>query len=234
MKTLTQLKKDAKSNNLYLTLIERFGSENFPENFKGERHVTNISSTRLELTNKKGAKSYLEFPPASLIEYTDETLTIFNPGLREPNEFEKNLLKDWKKQIDEKLIERDIATDGNTCFWRRKSFFQSHNAEYLMGHKFEKGLKYDFNSEKILDKKIKGSVLLKYKVTIKTIIHEIPLESGKSILFREADGNYIIETYDNLNNYIEHLSRNIVKYTEEPTLEEFSTFFHDSIETGGF
>lgn len=70
----------------------------------------------------------------------------------------------------------------------------------------------------------------------KKLIHEFKVDSYNFIvkLEKETDDNYVINTYDRFNNYIEIYSRDFVKYKKEPTLEEFKDFWYDSITTGRF
>ena len=67
-------------------------------------------------------------------------------------------------------------------------------------------------------------------------LYEININNneGRTELLKENDGNYIINSYDGLGNYIEAHSRNIVKFVNEPSREEFENFYYNSVITGRF
>ena len=60
--------------------------------------------------------------------------------------------------------EIDILTDTNVMYWKKKQYFEQNDMEYLLGHNTIRGLRYDFNTGKIKDDKIKGDIELKYEV----------------------------------------------------------------------
>lgn len=162
MKTLAQLKRDAASGNMILTIIERFGGTDIPDRMKGPRKVVGQNTVSLKLLNNDGKESELRFGSASLIEYDDNTLTIYNPGFRDLNDKEREILRQAKEKADKYLADYPY---GNT-YWIRKSFIEKSDCPYLFGYEFKKGKKYDTSKEKIQDKAIKGEAILRYSVAM--------------------------------------------------------------------
>lgn len=103
---------------------------------------------------------------ASLLEYTKNTLTLYNAGFRELNEEEQTIMNEWKdienKPENIKQSEIDMLTDGSSMFYKKKMFFHNKGFLYLTGVEEEKGLQYDFNTSKIRDKSIKGTISMQY------------------------------------------------------------------------
>lgn len=172
-KTRAQLLRDLKSGTIGLEMVERFGdSKHIHENFKSVRTVKNVNTVGCVLVNKDGKESSLEIPKASLIEYTDNELSIFNPGYRELNQKEKEILKEWEKIENTKEYKEqalaDVYSDGSTTYWKKKRFFEDHNADYLFTGKGGKRLDYNKlcnNDPKCLvDPAVKGQRILAYKV----------------------------------------------------------------------
>ena len=165
IKTLSQLKRDAKSGKVYMEMIERFGSTDIPDKLKGRRQLVDANSVGVKFLNNDGKKSELRVEAASLIEYTDKELTAYTPGLRDLTEAEKDIMDSWELQRDKRMEELDLMTDGSSQYWKRKTFFIDAGYEYLLGNT-KQGKKYDFNTKKVRDNKIKGDVELKYKIIL--------------------------------------------------------------------
>lgn len=176
-KSVAQLKKDAKSGKLEAMMVIKLGEKvdqnDLPKVARGWRRIVN-SNTKNIMFQTGNRISYLEIPKASLVEYTDNDLKIYYAGYREPNESEKRILKEWNEIAStegyKKELEDDLYTDGSTTFYREQWFFQRHNAEYLMGLHYQRGMKLDFcrraNGDKnfIYDEKIKGEICMEYKI----------------------------------------------------------------------
>ena len=167
MKTLAELKREAKTGNMYLEMVYRFGSD-IPEKLKGKRKVIGSNSVSISLLTTDGRKSELRLEKASLVEYDGEMLTIYGAGSRELNEKEQDIVNEWKKITSTKEYKEkaynDAISDGSITYWKEKIFFKDKGALYLMGVEKQKGLLYDFNANLIIDENIKGKKELQYKV----------------------------------------------------------------------
>lgn len=165
MKTLTELKAIAKLNILEAELIYRFGDE-IPERLKGWRKIIGSNSVGIFLETSEGKKSELDLKTASLVEYGENLLTIYEAGERELDESEKALLGRWEAitKTDDyiKQSELDMLTDGSTTYYKKKSFFD--NAKYMLGYDFHEGKKFNHNTSKMIDRKIKGRMILQYRL----------------------------------------------------------------------
>lgn len=165
MKTLAQLKRDAASGNMKLTLIERFGGtdeQHIPERMKGARSVVGVNTVALKMLNNDGKESELRFGAASLIEYDDDRLTIYNAGFRDLTDQEKEILNDEKRK-EQEYKERNPYSD---TYWMRKQFFANCPCPWLAGYETVKGCRYDICRNVVQDKAIKGDAILKYAVAM--------------------------------------------------------------------
>lgn len=173
MKTRAQLFRDAKSGSLSLLMTKRFG-ENPPLHMAKKRKVIGANTVSLKLQNENGKISTLDIPKASLVEYTDNELIIYNYGYRKPTAKEQKILDEWNEIKNTKDYQErsniDILNDGSSTYWQEKRFFEDNNAEYLMGFERQKGCCLDFNRQNdgkpdfISDESVKGEPILKYKV----------------------------------------------------------------------
>lgn len=163
-KSLAQLKRDAKTGNLKVEMVERFGNTDIPESLQGIRTAIKSNTQGITFKNSKGGTSELRIESASLLEYTDKEIVVYNPGTRELTADEQNIFDQWEAKRDKKQEEIDLLTDGSNSYWKRKHFFIDNGYEYLLGHEKKQGKKYDFNTGKVLDNTIKGDVILRYKI----------------------------------------------------------------------
>lgn len=171
-KTKAQLLRDLKSGEIALELVERYGNNNIIEKLKGVRKIKKITTNSCSLINENGDESWLEIPKASLLEYTDDTLSIFIPGYRPLNQKEKEILKEWEKIANTKEYKEqelnDLRSDGNWTYWQKRRFFENNNALYLFTN--ENGRQLDYNKLKnneencLLDPKVRGERILMYNV----------------------------------------------------------------------
>lgn len=119
-----------------------------------------------ELPN--GKTSRLDLPPASLVEYTDNSLTLYYAGHRELTTDEKAIIDEWKKVSStpefKKRADYDMLTDGSSTYYEKKLFFSERNSEYLMGFETQRGMIWDWNKHMVRDDKIKGEVMMKYEI----------------------------------------------------------------------
>lgn len=169
MKTLADLKRDAKSG----TLEGRFTYhsmwlEGLPERLQGWRKLVDCNSVAVFFLNKDGKKSELRIGKASLVEYDGETLTVYNAGYRDLNADEQRVLDEWAKIAGtDEYKERahiDAQTDGSSTYYQKLRFFKNAGYEYLMGLEEQRGMKFDWNTGKVRDDKVKGSVCMRYEL----------------------------------------------------------------------
>jgi hypothetical protein len=166
MKTLAELKRDAKAGKIVAEMIEWHGAtgEDIPERLRGKRQIVDANSAGIFFLNAGGKKSELRIEAASLIEYTDTSLTIFYAGKRDLTPDEKAIKDKWQTMRDKRQEEIDALTDGSTSFYREKNYYRNAGYEYLFGTEMKQGKKYDHSSQKVIDNKVKGDAMLKYKI----------------------------------------------------------------------
>ena len=168
MKTLADLKRDAKSGKISGEMIIRNGSNNIPETLQGMRKIVDANTVGITFLNKDGKKSELPIKCASLVEYTDELLTVYQAGKRDLNTEEQRIMDEWKAVTDTEAYKNqsniDALSDGSTTYYQQKRFFENKGFDYLLGFEESKGKKYDFNTRKIRDNSIKGEVSLQYRI----------------------------------------------------------------------
>lgn len=75
-KTLAQLKRDVKARSIEFEMIAWHGQE-VPERLQGRRKITKAGTTKFWLSLKNGGDSYVDYPKAKLMEYTDNDLVIY-------------------------------------------------------------------------------------------------------------------------------------------------------------
>lgn len=148
-KTLAQLKMDAKTGRLFVKMIIRNGSTNIPEVLQGGRQVVDYVGDSLIILNNDDRRSTLKIESAKLIEYTDSHITLYNPGLRDLTQEEIDIMN-LTSEID--------------SFWDKKRAFIELGYIYLLGNKVERGLRYDYNTNKVYDNKVKGDISIKYEI----------------------------------------------------------------------
>lgn len=168
MKTLAELKREAKAGILSAELVERFGSDQIPERLRGRRKIIGANTKDIKFMNLDGTISELRIDAASLIEYDGITLKVFRPGLRGLNPEEQIVMDGWKVIAEtpeyRRELEADIYTDGSSAYYRQKAYFEKHNMLYLMGFERQRGKKYDLNSGQISDYNVRGDMILCYKI----------------------------------------------------------------------
>ena len=167
--TLAQLKRDAQTKSIQLK-IKPVGiwSKGIPERLNGWRKVIGANTVGIFLLNSNGQRSELRIKNANLVEYDNNTLTVYGEGQRDLTDGEKKIMNEWDAKANTKEHRErawnDAMTDGSSTYWEKKWFFQKNNAEHLLGYEFCKGMKYDWNTGKVWDNKIKGEIELQYEV----------------------------------------------------------------------
>lgn len=164
MKTLVQLKQDAKSGRMSMEMTERYGAygEQIPEKLRGIRRVIGVNTVALHLQNNDGNISELQVKCASLVEYDADTLVVYEAGLRDLTDEERTILAEWKRIEDEHIKQNPF---GDT-YWKRKNYFATCTCPWLDGGDSVRGkrLEYVCGTPKIRDNSIKGEAILKYRV----------------------------------------------------------------------
>lgn len=177
-KTLSELKRLAKTGRLYATMTIRCGepatNDNLPERLKGERQIINSNSVGIFFKNTDGTPSELYIKNAALTEFTGNELTIYAPGYREPNLQEQAVLDDWQKITESEeykhQMDIDCLSDGSSCYWKKEYFFKEHDMEYLLGFDEKRGAKLDWNVKNrgdkafIRDASICGAISMQYAI----------------------------------------------------------------------
>lgn len=157
MKTLAQLKRDAKAGNIEARITYRYGTE-IPERLQGWRRMVNSNSVAIFFKNADGNESQLRFGRAALIEYDENALTVYGIGQRELTDEERAVMDEWNSQKDE------LTKDYYEPYWAMKYFFEKRHMEHLEGFEFVRGLKYDRNTGKVYDMQVRGDVELRYEL----------------------------------------------------------------------
>lgn len=165
--SLAALKRHANSGAMSLEIIERFGKpiEEQKASMQGIRKVLRANSVALVLLNHDGQESQCRIDEgAELVEYDGETLTIYRAGLRELTTEEQSLFIQLKKKQEEYLTRYPHAD----TYWMKKAFFRDSKCPWLEGDDVIQGMKYLSWEHKVMDRKVRGDAILKYKVHFDT------------------------------------------------------------------
>lgn len=156
-KSVAELKRNANTGRMCLELVEYYGKTGsaIPPNQMGVRRVIGSNSRALKILTANGGESELTIESAKLIEYTGTTLTVYNIGVREPTREERFVIDKWKKRA--KVL-------GNcNLYYAKKSFFSKTKYPYMSGELIN-GKQYIYRLGKVLDKAVRGDVILRYNV----------------------------------------------------------------------
>lgn len=168
MKTLADLKRDAKSGQYEVKMIVRCGSTEIPEVLSGWRKMVDSNSVAVFVKANDGRKSELRLGKASLVEYDGETLTIYNAGYRDYTDEEKKVMQKWaiysSRPQFKAQAEADVYSDGSSTYWSEVAFFAREGMEYLIGTEWKRGMRADRQRNQVQDERIKGTVQMQYKV----------------------------------------------------------------------
>lgn len=167
MKSFAQLKRDAKSKTMQAEMTYRYGTD-IPARLAGRRDLVGARTNAIIFRGSDGQDSELMVQAASLIAYDEDTLTVYAAGFRELNEGERAVLQGWKQVTDSEdyqhRVEIDCLTDGSSTYYQEKAYFMKAGYLYLMGCEKQHGYRYHPETGKVEDDKIKGSVILIYKL----------------------------------------------------------------------
>lgn len=168
MKTLTDLKKDAKSGGYEARMVVRCGDKNIPDRLSGWRRIVAANTKSIFFEATDGRISELPLTKATLTEYDGERLAIYDAGFRELDEEERLVMDKWSEYANNPQFkerqEADVLTDGSSTYWSEVAFFSKAGKEYLLGNKWQRGLKYDWNRKQVQDERIKGSLSMLYEI----------------------------------------------------------------------
>lgn len=161
-KTLAALKRDAESGNLSLELVEwhRKTGDEIPRRLRGIRKVVGAYSGGITLEGGDGNKSQLPIDGAKLIEYTDDTLTVYAPGLREPTAEEYEVLA----HRDRIMAEYTRRSPHAEPYWKDKEIFQESSCPWMSGFETVRGKRYIWATQMVQDNAVRGDAMLRYKV----------------------------------------------------------------------
>ncbi|MEF9983743.1 MAG: hypothetical protein RR806_07450 [Oscillospiraceae bacterium] len=167
--TLAQLKRDCKAKILKAEMTIRCGDTDIPERLQGIRPLVDSNSVAIFFLNSDGKQSEMQIKRSKLVEYTDDTLTIFYPAKRDFNEKEQKIMDGWNKiaSTDEykQRSDMDALTDGSSTYYQEKAYFGESECPYLFGFEESCGCKYDINSKKIVDYSLKSDdIEMQYKL----------------------------------------------------------------------
>lgn len=167
MKTLADLKRDLNIGTA-LTLIE---SETMPEhrNLNKKRYIIKKNSVGVTLAEDMNATkgSIMDYPKkATLLDYDGEFITLYQAGRRPLTDTEREIMANVpsKRPKNAEAVYNEVMTDGSRFYYEDKHYYQNMDAEYLTGHETIRGLRYDYNTQEIIDETIKGKIDLKYKI----------------------------------------------------------------------
>ena len=168
MKTLAELKREAKSGTLEGRMLIRGGSDNIPDRLKAWRRIVASNSVSIFFQMDDGNVSELSLPKASLVEYDGSKLTVYYAGFRDLTVDEQRVMDGWKEKSStpefQRQAEVDALTDGSSTYWAEVAYFSRAGYEYLRGTKEQRGMKYDFNRGQVRDARIKGAVCMQYEI----------------------------------------------------------------------
>ena len=161
-KSFSQLKKDLQVGKK-LKVLYHFRND---DRFMQDRVISKVQTNAF--TSKWGNDTkdyYCYFPTNSeLVDYEDDTFTFYEYGERELTDYEKTMLDKLHNLCSKEEQELDMYTDSSICYWKEKKYAKDNDIEYLLGFDFHKGLKYNFNTGKMYDKKVRGNKLFTFQI----------------------------------------------------------------------
>lgn len=161
--SFASFKRDARIPGFALTNLRKEGA--LP------RTVSKIQSNAIVLNAPENYSkvSWLEFPPASLVEYNRKYLRIYRTGLRFYTEEEKAALLGWEQQRNIEAEQMDAISGSNSQLYRQDAYWKEIGMPYMYLMSMVRGLKRDFTENLVQDNSIKGELALEYKVDIPLI-----------------------------------------------------------------
>lgn len=168
MKSIAELKRNAKTKLYEAKMVLRNGSTDIPEKLQGWRKIVNANSNSIFLLNNEGKESELPIGRASLVEYDGNNLTLYNAGYRDLNDGECKVMDEWQEHCKTKEYKQkeniDRNIDTSMSYWEKLAFLEKRNMEHLMGTDKKCGLIYIARLNKVQDDSIKGDICMKYEI----------------------------------------------------------------------
>ena len=160
--------RDAKKGNIKLKLVGGVNyewiKEKRPQNLNARSIVkVQTNAIYLEGQENRGKGSYLGLPAASLMDYDGKVLSIYNPGIREMNEEEKDNVA--KADAERERYQKENPYSDS--FWHMKYWYQNCSTPWIyFGCDEVKGKKaaQGENIGKIIDNSIRGELVLQYVI----------------------------------------------------------------------
>ncbi len=172
IKSLAQLKRDAKSGKIWMKCVEYYGDPNkVPEKMRMPRRLVDANSVDIFFLSPDGDRSACSIRRAALVEYTDKGLTVFNYGERDLTPEEQKVMDEWnaiESSAEFKEQARiDALSDGSSTYWQKKWFFHDKKMPWLTGwgDLMEYGKSYHYATGKVRDLNVRGEPILKYIIT---------------------------------------------------------------------
>jgi len=163
MKTLADLKRDIKVGDS-ITLIE---SPAFHKWTDIKRYVVKKQGNGVYLNPDKAETkgSFLEFVNAKLTEYDGKEIRVYAPGTRPLTDNEKAVYdnRPSNRKENEYMVEQDLMTDTNLCYWHDKTYFSKAGMDWLF-HANNSTKRLDHNDMTVTDEQIKGELQLRYVI----------------------------------------------------------------------
>ncbi len=168
MKSIAELKRNAKSQLYEAKMVLRNGSTDIPEKLQGWRKIVNANSRSIFFLNNEGKESELLIERASIVEYDENSLTIYNAGYRDLNDSERKVMEELQEHCKTKEYKQkeniDRNIDTSMSYWDKLAFLEKRNMLHLMGAGKKCGMVYIARLNKVQDDKIKGDICIKYKI----------------------------------------------------------------------
>ena len=137
-----------------LRLVYRFGKI-----LDEPREVAKVQTNAIAFKKGDGL-TWLEFPPASRLEFTDRGFRTYAVGRRPLTPQEQEVLDNEPR--DPKQEEIDALSDGSTMYWRTKAYLEAKGMPYLSCGNREKQLVWVDKTPMIQDPAVKGQLELEY------------------------------------------------------------------------
>ena len=171
MKTFAQLKRDLVKGKTLTMTYNRLAaqSERITARINMPRYIVAVQSNGVQLAESATAPkgSFLELPRASAVDYTDDTITVYEPATRPLTPDEQAIIDGIPShQKDKETVERlkmEMMTDTNGSYWKDKAYLKEHNAQWY--HEETRGLYYKMGENLMRDANIKGEISIIYKLS---------------------------------------------------------------------
>ena len=162
IQNLSELKRKLIVGTPIKSIYNRLGNKNVGI----QRYVIKTQGNGVYLSENKESKkgSFLEFPKASLIEFTENGFKIFESGVRDLTKEEQECIDNEPKDEEQENI--DLMSDTNVMFYKRQLYYKNSKFPYLgSSTKAIRGKYFLVGERKIRDDNIKGELSIEYEIT---------------------------------------------------------------------